>query len=77
MDDLGRQLEANIAWVLANHDAINANLKLVKASRWRGIRNRRLLDRCWELTRENTRLLMENNLLLARRQQQINQRLVH
>jgi hypothetical protein len=71
VDDLAQQVEANIAQVEANHDVIDANLRLVKSARWRTIRNRRLLDRCWEMTRENTRLLSENNLLLARQQQQI------
>jgi hypothetical protein len=71
MDDLAAQVGANIAQVEANSAAVNDNLRLVESARWRVIRNRRLLDRCWELTRENARLLSENNLLLARQRQWI------
>lgn len=71
MDDLPQQIEANLIQVEANHEVIDTNLRLINSARWRVIRNRQLLDRCWELIREDTRLLSENNLLLARRQQRI------
>lgn len=71
MDDLGLQIEANLAQVGANHDVIGANLGLVKSAGWRVIRNRRLLDRCHRLVRANDLLLAENSRLLARRQRLI------
>lgn len=66
-DDLARRLDANLAQVEANMDAIDANLRLVKSARWRFLRNRRLVDRSWELLIANDRLLAQNRLLLLRR----------
>ena len=72
VNDLGQQVDANLTQTEANAGLIDGNLKMVKSARWRLLRNRRLIDRSWELLRANDRLIAQNNLLIMRRQQQIN-----